>query len=117
MPPGDLLGPWEQKGLTVAVILAPALVNIGGGKWGGGLQVVVTVVKVASILAILTAPFLLLAFARAGSPIQPQPANLQPTWPEAWSTDLIRGLGAAFLGVYWAYHGWMNIAPVAEEVR
>src|SRR5262249_51475307 len=23
----------------------------------------------------------------------------------------------AFLGVLWAYHGWMNIAPVAEEVR
>src|SRR4029077_17471018 len=24
---------------------------------------------------------------------------------------------SAFLGVLWAYHGWMNIAPVAEEVR
>ena len=27
------------------------------------------------------------------------------------------GLGMAFLGVYWAYHGWMNVTPVAEEVR
>ena len=27
------------------------------------------------------------------------------------------GLGAAMLGVIWAYHGWMNIASVAEEVR
>src|SRR5262249_34150248 len=27
------------------------------------------------------------------------------------------GLGTAMLGVLWAYHGWMNIAPVAEEVR
>ena len=25
--------------------------------------------------------------------------------------------GAALVGVLWAYHGWMNIAPVAEEVK
>src|SRR5262249_22155170 len=25
------------------------------------------------------------------------------------------GIGSAFLAVLWAYHGWMNIAPVAEE--
>src|SRR5262249_36850464 len=25
-------------------------------------------------------------------------------------------LGTAFLGVLWAYHGWMNVAPVAGEV-
>ncbi len=24
--------------------------------------------------------------------------------------------GAALVGVLWAYHGWMNIAPIAEEV-
>ena len=27
------------------------------------------------------------------------------------------GLGVAMLGVQWAYHGWMNIAPIAEELR
>ena len=25
--------------------------------------------------------------------------------------------GGALVGVFWAYHGWMNIAPVAEEVK
>ena len=25
--------------------------------------------------------------------------------------------GAALVGVLWAYHGWMNIAPIAEEVK
>jgi amino acid transporter len=27
------------------------------------------------------------------------------------------GLGAAMLGVQWAYHGWMNLTPIAEEIR
>jgi amino acid transporter len=25
--------------------------------------------------------------------------------------------GGGLIGIFWAYHGWMNIAPVAEEVR
>jgi amino acid transporter len=27
------------------------------------------------------------------------------------------GFGAALIAVLWAYHGWMNLGPVAEEVR
>jgi amino acid transporter len=115
--PPDVLGFWELKVLTVAVVVALALVNVLGVKWGGGLQVVVTVVKVGSLLAIVTAPFVALAFARSGYGVAPQPSHLQPTWPAAWSDLSVSGLGVAFLGVYWAYHGWMNIAPVAEEVR
>jgi amino acid transporter len=115
--PGDVLGFWEQKGLTVAVITALALVNVVGVKWGGGLQVVLTVIKIGSILAIIVAPFVALAFLSPGSAAAPRLDHLQPTWPESWSALSIPGLGAAFLGVYWAYHGWMNISPVAEEVR
>jgi basic amino acid/polyamine antiporter, APA family len=113
----ELLGFWELKALTVGVIAVLALVNVLGVKWGGGLQVIVTTVKVASLLAIVAAPFVALAFVRAGSGVAPDPRHLQPTWPATWSELSIPGLGAAFLGVYWAYHGWMNIAPIAEEVR
>ncbi len=93
------------------------MVNVLGVKWGGGLQVVITAVKIASLLAIVAAPFVVLAFVRAGSGVAPNPAHLRPTWPATWSELSVAGLGAAFLGVYWAYHGWMNIALVAEEVR
>lgn len=117
LPAGDVLGFWEQKGLTAAVIAALALVNIRGVKWGGGLQVVVTVVKIGSLLAIVAAPFVLLAFFRGAPVAAPQPAHLSPTWPARWGDVPFSGMGFAFLGVYWAYHGWMNIAPVAEEVR
>jgi amino acid transporter len=131
------LGPWQLQGLTVAVILALALVNVRGVRWGGGLQLFITTVKVGSLLAITVLPFVAVALAwkpvpqppaEAGglfipAPDAPFPANLP--WgglgriaaqlpPDAF--DPVK-FGAALLGVLWAYHGWMNIAPVAEEVR
>src|SRR5262249_38624822 len=48
---------------------------------------------------------------------KPDPQLLRPTWPDHLSEFSLAGFGTAFLGVLWAYHGWMNIAPVAEEVR
>lgn len=96
---------WEQRLITVAVLIALALVNCRGVRWGGGLQLVVTFIKVLSLAGILLLPFLL--------------------WT-SWSSPVLEsqsvqfsagGLSTAFLGVLWAYHGWMNIAPVAEEVR
>ncbi len=117
LPPGDVLGFWEQRGLTVAVIAALALVNVRGVKWGGGLQVVLTFIKIGSILAIIIAPFVVLALVRHGSAAVPHLDHLRPTWPATWSEFSVAGLGTAFLGVYWAYHGWMSLTPVAEEVR
>ncbi|HVS36959.1 MAG TPA: APC family permease, partial [Gemmataceae bacterium] len=92
------------------------LVNVRGVRWGGSLQVVLTVVKIGSLLAIVAAP-LVLIFLGSGSPAAPQPEHLQPTWPPTWSGKMVTDLGAAFLGVYWAYHGWMSLTPAAEEVR
>src|SRR5262245_51309828 len=57
------LGTWPLKGLTVAVILALALVNVRGVRWGGGLQFFITTVKVGSLLAITVLPFVAMALA------------------------------------------------------
>jgi amino acid transporter len=113
----EILGFWPQKGVTLAVILGLGFVNFRGVRWGGGLQFFITLIKVASLVGILALPFVVAALADSShNRPRPQIGNLQPYWP---STGQIpwRGLGAAFLGVLWAYHGWMNIAPVAEEVR
>jgi amino acid transporter len=92
--------------LTVGVIVVLALVNICGVRWGGGLQLFITTVKVASLLAILVLPFALWGSTeKVDTTAGPRP-------PFTWS-----GLGTAFLGVLWSYHGWMNIAPVAGEVK
>jgi amino acid transporter len=112
------LGYWPQQLLTVAVILALAVVNVRGVRWGGLLQLFITTVKVASLLAILLLPFAVAALVPPGSPgARPEVDRLTPVWPDTWATVSLSGLGTAFLGVLWAYHGWMNIAPVAEEVK
>jgi amino acid transporter len=116
-PPGRALGFWEQKITTVVVIMGLALVNVRGVKWGGGLQVLITTVKVGSLLAILLLPFLLWFMLSPSSLSHPpRVTNLEPVWPNGWSSVSIPGLSAAFLGVLWAYHGWQNIGPAAEEV-
>jgi amino acid transporter len=118
LTPGSELGFWSQKGLTVAILVALAWVNVRGVRWGGGLQLFITLVKVGSLLAIIALPFVVFGLAAPGSTAPPpEPANLRPLWPGSWTQVSFAGLGSALLGVLWAYHGWMNIAPVAEEIR
>jgi amino acid transporter len=122
LPPAlrtESLSFWELRALTVAVILALALVNVRGVRWGGSLQLFITLVKVGSLIAIALLPFIMLLLARSaseGTGAKPQAANLSPAWPDSFTAINVGGIGTAFLAVLWAYHGWMNIAPVAEEV-
>lgn len=102
-----VLGYSDQRLITIGVIVILAGVNARGVRWGGGLQLVITLVKVGTLLAILILPFVLWREA--------DPAFLQTPRPGAVFTWT--GLGTAFLGVFWAYHGWMNIAPIAGEVK
>jgi len=128
----EVLSFWQRQILTAGVLVALAGVNIRGVRWGGGLQLFITTIKVASLLAIMVLPFVLwsqidrskgLPFLGANtiglltSPMGEGPllavTALYPKLPSfSWG-----GLGTAFLGVLWAYHGWMNIAPVAGEVN
>jgi amino acid transporter len=118
LAPGSELGFWAQRGLTVAVLLGLAWVNVRGVRWGGVLQLFITLIKVGSLLAIIALPFVVFGLATPGSTAPPpEPANLWPLWPGSWDQLQFKGLGLALLGVLWAYHGWMNIAPVAEEIR
>jgi amino acid transporter len=102
----DVLSFWQQQLLTIGVISLLAVVNMRGVRWGGGLQLFITIVKVASLLLILILPF-----AFWGSIVRVEtPAEQLPRFT-------LGGLGTAFLGVLWSYHGWMNIAPASGEVK
>jgi APA family basic amino acid/polyamine antiporter len=107
---------WPRVLLAVAVIVALAAVNARGTRLGGGLQFVITVVKVGSLLFIIVLPFVV--YAAVTAPTHPPKfEHLSPAWPSSVSGINWAGFGAALIGVLWAYHGWMNVAPVAEEVK
>lgn len=38
-------------------------------------------------------------------------------WPADWLAVDWSKFGVALVGVLWAYHGWMNIGPIAEEIK
>ncbi len=102
--------------MTVAVIVALALVNVRGVRWGGLLQLVITAVKISSLVGVILLPFVVLGFA-AEPQYPPRLANITPAFPSDWSKVDWSKFGAALVGVIWAYHGWMNIATVAEEIK
>jgi APA family basic amino acid/polyamine antiporter len=116
LPSGTHLSFWPQRLLTVTVLAALAWVNIRGVRWGGLVQLLITLIKIGTLAAIAVLPFLVLA-EWLSAPTVPDFGNLRPVWPDDWRQVSLGGLGSAFLGVLWAYHGWQNLAPVAEEVR
>ena len=112
-----MLAFWPRQLLTALVIAGLAAVNVRGTRLGGGLQFVITCVKVG------VAPVHHRAAVRGATR-----RSSEPTYPpkvEHLSPGVAGRLvgvnwalfGAALVGVLWAYHGWMNIAPVAEEVK
>lgn len=106
-----ILSQFDERALIVGVIAMLTLINIRGVRWGGGLQLFITLVKVISLLAIIVLP--LVFWNRSSNVIHlTVPASQRGTPSYSWG-----GLASALLAVHWAYHGWMNIVPVAEEVK
>lgn len=113
----EALGFWPQRWITVGVIMVLSLVNIAGVRWGGLLQLLITLIKITTLVGIAILPFVAYRLARPDETVPgPQLENLTPAWPAASGIDFAR-IGTALLGVLWAYHGWMDVTPVAEEVR
>jgi amino acid transporter len=98
---------WELKAVTCFVILVLTAINVIGVRWGGLVQNVTTWAKVGSLVAIAVLPFVM------GS-AQPSLLTQHGAPPDK---PFLIGFGAALLGVLWAYHGWMDLGPLAEEIR
>jgi amino acid transporter len=107
VPAGQQVAFWPRQYLTIATIIALAAVNIRGVRWGGTLQVIVTTVKIGSLVAISVLPFVSVLWT------EPKPLPAEPVAPSWGVTNFL----AATVGVIWAYHGWMNFAAIAGEVE
>jgi amino acid transporter len=112
----EVLSFWARQSLSILAIAILAAVNARGVRLGGGLQFLITLVKVGSLLFIVALPFAVSAAVSQPS-YRPELHNLSPIWPANWLDVNWGGFGAALIAVLWAYNGWTNIAPIAEEIR
>lgn len=90
--------------LAMALIFSLGVLNYFGVKVGGGVQVAVTILKVALILLIVVAG---LAWGHPTS--TPRGAALAPL--------TVLGFFGALVKSLWAYDGWNNVSMVSSEIR
>ncbi|WP_152052970.1 APC family permease [Tautonia marina] len=108
-PNGIPKAAWEA-GVAILAMTTLAILNVLGAKVGGGVQVLGTVLKVGTMVAMILLPLpFLMGVARTD--------NLSPMWPTDLSGSLTRAMLAAMVGVLWTYDGWINITALAEEIR
>jgi APA family basic amino acid/polyamine antiporter len=108
LPIGPGGGPLEIRYgqlLAVAVIMGLAVVNYFGVKFGGGVQVAVTAIKIGLLAAII---IIGLGSGRGNA------ANLSSSVPVPGG---LAGFFAALVAALWAYDGWNNVSMAASEVK
>jgi amino acid transporter len=102
------LSHWTQCGVSIVLVLICTIVNVLGTRWAANLQNVTAVIKVGFLLFLIAGPLVL---------FKANPENLGPLWPASLSLGFWKAIGLATIAVMWPYDGWINIGPVAEEIR
>lgn len=106
------LSPIQQTLMAVAIVIGLSAANYRSTRIGAGIQSLATVSKVGFLIALIVLPFVL-----RGADAR----NLQPAWnPPAGAEGFAafaRALGIAMIAVLWPYDGWINLGPVAEDIR
>jgi basic amino acid/polyamine antiporter, APA family len=104
-PPGVSAPTWGAL-----AIAAFAVVNLCGVRWGGGTQVLLTVVKVTGVLALVMGSLFLAAPAA--------PAAVEAARAQGGSLlGFVRLVGLGVAAVLFTYDGWVDVTHVAGEVR
>lgn len=99
---------WAEEGIAIGSIVTLAAVNIVGTWWGGIVQNVTSVIKVAFVAFLAVLPFVAL---------RSDAIDINRLWPQTIDAGLLAGIGSAISGVMWAYDGWAQLPVVAEEIR
>ena len=108
LPIGPHGGPLEVRYgqfASIAIILLLAGINYSGVRFGGGVQVGVTIVKVSLIAGIV----LLGVFGGVGNA-----ANYRTS---VTAVGGFTGFFAALVAALWAYDGWFNLTFVGSEIK
>ena len=95
------------KAVSLAVILVITAVNVAGTRRSATMQNVTTGAKVLGLLALSVA---MIALGRGETAVA-------PAGQSAFTASLLPGIGAAMIGVLWAYEGWQYVTFSAGETR
>ncbi len=98
---------WSQP-LAILVLVAITGINYLGVRLGGGVQVFLTAIKIASVLLIIVAAFTLSH--GGGTPFHPFFAG-------SLGKGAFGGFLAAMAAAMWAYDGWEDLNLVGSEIE
>jgi len=93
--------------VAIASIAALTWLNCRGVRLGATTQNVLTTLKMAALVAIIGASFVL----PGGSA-----THFQPLWPAGSASRLVGPFGVAMIAVLWAYDGWIESTYVGSEI-
>ncbi len=102
------LGHVGQAVVAASIVIGLSLANMLSTRWGANLQNGFTAIKVLFLAGIIVLPVALGA------------AHLDHWSPLMRSDEtgsFATALGIALMAVMWPYDGWINVAPVAEDIR
>lgn len=102
------LGLRQQELLAILIVAGLSAINFVATRWGANVQNATVVIKVGFLLGVIVLPFV-----TGGG----NGENLMPIVPSAVDGSFFRMFGVAAIAVLWAYDGWINIGPVAEEIQ
>jgi len=102
----DFAFTWAQPLAVLALILL-TFINYLGVRLGGQVQIGLTIIKVASAVAIIGFGFFL-SHGRA--------SNFQPIWPTSLSWSTATGFLAALAAALWVFDGWEDLNLVGSEI-
>jgi basic amino acid/polyamine antiporter, APA family len=102
----DFIFTWAQP-VAVLWLVIMTIVNYLGVRLGGAVQVVLTIVKIASVLLVIGLAFF------SGGPAHPA----DPNWPAALDSGILTAFLAALAAALWAYDGWEDLNLVGSEVE
>jgi amino acid transporter len=94
--------------LAVVALATISFINYLGVRLAGRVQVILTVIKVFSVVGIIILGF---AFARPGG------AGFQPLFPSGLGAAALTGFFGALAASLWVYDGWEDLGDVGEEVE
>ena len=99
------------KGLAAALILLLTAVNYVGVRFGGLVQNLFTIAKLAAMLLLVLGAFLLPTGGAAANFTTPS-SDIHLS-----GLALVAGIAAALQGAFWAYDGWNKLTYIAGEVK